>query len=65
MGYKTKIIEFIANEHTPKNLLIIAVKKSGNKNVTPNLEIMQEVQRLKKMYGLDKHYLEELISDIS
>ena len=29
MGYETQILEFIDMEHTPKNLLIRAVKKSG------------------------------------
>ena len=29
-GYKTKVFEFIATEHTPKNVLIVGVKqKSG------------------------------------
>jgi len=29
LGYETQILEFIDMEHTPKNLLIRAVKKEG------------------------------------
>jgi hypothetical protein len=29
MGYKTQILEFIDMEHTPKNILIRAVKKKS------------------------------------
>lgn len=30
-GYKTKVFEFIATEHTPKNVLIVAVKHKNSK----------------------------------
>lgn len=33
-GYDTQILEFIDMEHTPKNLLIRAVKRSGNVRIT-------------------------------
>jgi SAM-dependent methyltransferase len=61
MGYQTQIMEFIDMEHTPKNLLIRAVKKpkalnkdkllvayqefKNNLNIVPNLE-----NRLKKYF---------------
>ncbi len=37
-GYKTQILEFIDMEHTPKNLLIRAVKKAGGQKVSGGLE---------------------------
>lgn len=53
-GYQVQILEFIDMEHTPKNILIRAVKKNGMKacpdyhkvmnflHVTPTLEALQE-----------------------
>ena len=47
-GYKTKMIEFIDMEHTPKNILIKAIKsKSSNLK-----EKLKEYNRLKKFLGI-------------
>lgn len=55
-GYKTKILEFIDVEHTPKNILIKAIK---NKNI--NLaEKKKEYDNLKNFLGINP-LLEELI----
>ncbi len=54
-GYDTQIIEFIDMEHTPKNLLIRAVKKggtpkmTGKKKVDATLEFLQIEPTLKKL----------------
>ena len=46
-GYDTQILEFIDMEHTPKNLLIRAVKKTGNviksKGATSDISRMEEL----------------------
>lgn len=56
-GYDTQILEFIDMEHTPKNLLIRAVKSSGMRNkgkvsdingVTDFLQVSPTLQRLLK-----------------
>ena len=44
MGYKTQMLEFIEMEHTPKNLLIRAIKE-GEMNLGKEVEI-QEFERL-------------------
>lgn len=50
-GYKTKMIEFIDTEHTPKNILIRAIKsKSSN---------LKEYNKLKEFIGI-KPLLEDL-----
>ncbi|MDP2723721.1 MAG: SAM-dependent methyltransferase [Bacteroidales bacterium] len=58
-GYSTKVFEFISTEHTPKNVLIVAVKKSGEDAV--NQEKLDNVQALKKLFGIEFHFLEKLL----
>ena len=61
-GYKTNIFEFISTEHTPKNLMIVGKKTSisdTNKN-----KILQNIKLIKKMYGIEKHYLEGLLESV-
>ena len=54
-GYKTKMIEFIDTEHTPKNILIRAIKsKSSNLK-----EKLKEYNKLKRFLGI-KPLLEDL-----
>ena len=55
-GYKTKMIEFIDMEHTPKNILIKAIKsKSSNLK-----EKLVEYNKLKEFLGI-KPLLEDLV----
>ena len=55
-GYKTKMIEFIDMEHTPKNILIRAIKsKSSNLK-----EKLKEYNRLKDFLGINPS-LEDLV----
>ena len=58
-GYKTKVFEFIATEHTPKNVLIVGIKQ--NKPNIPNQEILQKIENIKKIHGIEYHYLEKLM----
>ncbi|OFY50571.1 MAG: hypothetical protein A2W85_00760 [Bacteroidetes bacterium GWF2_41_31] len=58
-GYTTKVFEFISTEHTPKNVLIVGVKKSGEDAV--NQYKMDKVQALKKLFGIETHFLEKLL----
>lgn len=55
-GYRTKVFEFIGTEHTPKNVMITAVKD------TPRPSAQAEIDALKATYGLARHYLEELLT---
>ena len=58
-GYKTKMIEFIDMEHTPKNILIRAIKsKSSNLK-----EKLKEYNRLKEFLGIQP-LLEDLTKNI-
>ncbi len=50
-GYKTQVLEFVDLSHTPKNLLIRAVKKEG-KDPAHCRKMLEEVQRMMQEYRL-------------
>lgn len=57
-GYKTKVFEFISGEHTPKNLLIVGIKK---KDVSlPDAAILSEITAMEKLFNIEYHQLEKL-----
>ena len=49
-GYRTQLIEFIDMEHTPKNILIRAVKKPQTK--THRVKALAEVEAVMAEFGL-------------
>lgn len=55
-GYKTKVMEFVPLDHTPKNILITA-EYTGKKDP----QARREIDALKKEFGIQSHYLETLI----
>lgn len=59
-GYKTKLVEFIDSEHTPKNLLLIAERKQTRKK---DSKYLQRVAQLKSTFGLSHHYLEKILKE--
>lgn len=59
-GYKTKVFEFIDTEHTPKNVMIVAVKSTHAFNKEEQLE---KVKALKAMFNIEEHYLEKLLKE--
>ncbi len=56
-GYQTKVFEFIALEHTAKNVMITAVKGS------PRTAAETEINNLMSEFGLKKHYLGEKLAE--
>lgn len=57
-GYKTKVFEFISTEHTGKNLMIVGQKTDQK---TDSSKYLDEVEKLKKQFGIPQHYLESLL----
>ena len=57
-GYTTKVFDFIADAHTPKNVMIAAVK--DNKRIMKDTEILDEINRVKAYFGISYHHLERL-----
>lgn len=58
--YQTKIFEFVSNEHTRKNVMLVG--KKSNKKSDAAL-INSKIDRLKKQFGVTTHYLEKLINN--
>ncbi len=63
-GYKTQVLEFIDMEHTPKNILIRGVKRSGKRSDSKIRERLNEYENLVSflevqpaLYELLKDYL--------
>jgi SAM-dependent methyltransferase len=58
-NYQTKIFEFVSNEHTRKNIMLVG-KKSSKKSDTKL--ISDKISKIKSEFGIKEHYLEKLIS---
>jgi hypothetical protein len=60
-GYKTKVFEFIATAHTPKNVLIAAVYHGIDQQ--HQKACVNKITALKTLYGIRQHYLEKLLEN--
>lgn len=54
-AYETKTLEFIGLEHTPKNVMITAVKGRTNPRA------LDQISALKSLFGLPQHALEAML----
>lgn len=57
--YSTKIFEFISNEHTRKNIMLVA-SKSNKKPIVEKID--EEINTIKKEFNIEQHYLESLLN---
>jgi len=61
-GYKTRVFEFISTEHTSKNLMITGRKVAEQ---SPQREyILDNILKIKQLFGIGGHYLERLLGII-
>lgn len=58
-GYKTKVFEFISDAHTPKNVMIVGVKKKIS--ASNQDKILKQIKDSKAYLGIDYHHLERLL----
>ncbi len=56
--YNTKVFEFISNEHTRKNVMLVGSKSSKKVDIS---KIDAKILSLKEMYAIENHYLETLL----
>ena len=57
-GYRTKVMEFVAGEHTPKNLMIAAVRE---RDAFTDAAARKRIEDLKAFCGVEKHALDSLL----
>jgi SAM-dependent methyltransferase len=57
-GYETQVFEFVSPEHTSKNIMIVGIK---NKREINKAHILNQINEIKKIYGIKFHYLELLL----
>ncbi len=58
-GYKTKVFDFIQEEDTPKNVLIVGTKSNFSQKIFD--ENILKIKELKTLFGIKEHYLETII----
>ena len=57
-GYRTKLMEFVASEHTPKNLMLAAIRE---REPFADSAAKQCIVDLKNFFGVKKHALDVLL----
>jgi SAM-dependent methyltransferase len=60
-GYATKVIEFIASEHTPRNLLVAGVRRD-HPDEAARTRAAAEIRALKSFAGIQHHALDDLLA---
>ena len=58
-GYDTQVFEFVSLEHTSKNKMILAVKRS---HALPAEPVLQQIREIKDFYAVREHCLETLLA---
>ncbi|SMD33045.1 Methyltransferase domain-containing protein [Reichenbachiella faecimaris] len=56
-GYQSKVFEFVSNEHTRKNIMLVGAKSKH----TNAQQAKEKIDALKKEYHIDFQYLEQLV----
>jgi len=57
--YQTKIFEFISNEHTRKNVMLVGTKTD---RYVDEAAMNEKINSIKEAYQIDYHYLEKIIA---
>lgn len=57
-GYQTKVMQFISDAHTPKNVMIVGIKKGINTD--KQQEIKEKLKALKTYFGIEYQHLERI-----
>lgn len=66
-GYKTKVMQFVSDAHTAKNVMIVAERMKGqsDKNEVQEAKrkelILTKIADAKNFFGIEQHYLESQV----
>jgi hypothetical protein len=58
-GYRTQVVEFIDLEHTPKNVLIRAVRRKPGERASESLQ--RDAAELRHLLGIEQFSLDRLL----
>jgi hypothetical protein len=58
-GYSVKVIDFISDAHTPKNVMLIGVRSPKVSKQNP--AILTKIKEAKSYFGVEQHHLEGLL----
>jgi hypothetical protein len=61
-GYKTNLFEFIDGVHTPKNVMIVAVKSAAAPSANASAALQASLAATKAQFGIRQHRLEQLLA---
>ncbi len=61
-GYATKLFEFIASEHTPKNNMLVGVRHAKSVDAE---KLSEQIKAIKEFYEIKEQRLENLLSEKS
>lgn len=56
--YNTNIFEFVSNEHTRKNVMLVGTKSNKKPD---NRSITEKIEAIKKDYNIEYHFLEKIL----
>ena len=57
-GYRTKVLEFVASEHTPKNLMIAGIREE---KPVRSVAARKQIEEFKRFFGINHHALDPLL----
>lgn len=60
-GYSTKVFQFISDEHTAKNVMLVGLKRNQELSEQRQSTILSEIKAIKSYFGISSHYLETLL----
>jgi hypothetical protein len=60
-GYRTKVVEFVGSEHTPKNLMLAAVREPSPPTAAERAERRAAIDAFRTFFGIEHHALDPLL----